>query len=90
MRDFLKEKTLEKLVKNMCWYWDDCETGAPAVDPKRPYGNSSVDTDVLELLEIAPDGDGDDKTAYSREQCDWALVLHKETLGYIKQKLGCN
>lgn len=30
--------------------WDDCEFGAPAIDPKRPYGNSSVERDIAEIL----------------------------------------
>lgn len=30
--------------------WQDCETGAPEIDPKRPYGNSSVPEDVAEIL----------------------------------------
>ena len=30
--------------------WDDGEFGAPAIDCKRPYGNSDVYTDILEIL----------------------------------------
>lgn len=30
--------------------WDDCEFGAPAIDCKRPYGNSDVPTDIAKLL----------------------------------------
>lgn len=30
--------------------WQDCETGAPEIDPKRPYGNSDVAGDVIEIL----------------------------------------
>lgn len=30
--------------------WDFTETGAPAINPKRPYGNSSVAEDVAEIL----------------------------------------
>jgi hypothetical protein len=39
-----------KLLKSACLYWEDCETGAPAIDPKRPYGNSGVAEDVIEIL----------------------------------------
>jgi len=38
------------LLRNACVYWEDCETGAPGIDPKRPYGNSGVASDVAELL----------------------------------------
>lgn len=30
--------------------WQNCETGAPEIDPKRPYGNSSVPPDVWEIV----------------------------------------
>jgi hypothetical protein len=30
--------------------WDDGEYGAPAIDCKRPYGNSSVEHDIIEIL----------------------------------------
>ena len=30
--------------------WDDCEFGAPEINPKRPYGNSDVYQDMLEIL----------------------------------------
>jgi hypothetical protein len=39
-----------KLLQRMCVEWDDCEFGAPAIDPKRPYGNSSVYQDMLEIF----------------------------------------
>lgn len=39
--------------------WQDCETGAPEINPKRPYGNSSVALDVAEILgaSMPPDDD---------------------------------
>lgn len=57
--------------------WEDCETGAPAIDCKRPYGNSYVAGDVAEILgwEIADSEDG-----LTSEQEDRALALHGETL----------
>jgi len=30
--------------------WSDCEFGAPCIDPKRPYGNSDVLSDLAEIL----------------------------------------
>lgn len=38
------------LLRAMWILWDDCEFGAPAVDSKRPYGNSGVTDDMRELL----------------------------------------
>lgn len=45
----IKEEHL-KLLKRMNVGWDDCEFGAPEIDPKRPYGNSSVEQDMIEIL----------------------------------------
>jgi hypothetical protein len=55
--------------------WDDCEFGAPAIDCKRPYGNSSVYSDICEILEIPYDEDEgiDDATK------DRLRELHEET-----------
>jgi hypothetical protein len=38
------------LLKHAEWSWNDCEFGAPSMDPKRPYGNSDVEDDLAELL----------------------------------------
>lgn len=35
--------------------WDNCEYGAPAIDSKRPYGNSSVLRDIAKILQPKPD-----------------------------------
>lgn len=39
-----------KLMRRMYVDWQNCETGAPEINPKRPYGNSSVAFDVAEIL----------------------------------------
>ena len=41
-----------KLLNNFYVNWDDCEFGAPCINPKRPYGNSSGVDDVAEVLGI--------------------------------------
>ncbi|MFW6119396.1 MAG: hypothetical protein ACOC80_00620 [Petrotogales bacterium] len=38
------------LLQRMNVGWSNCEFGAPEVDPKRPYGNSSVEQDILEII----------------------------------------
>lgn len=55
--------------------WQDCETGAPEIDPKRPYGNSYVPGDVAEILGWPVDEDGE----LSEEDEERALALHRET-----------
>ncbi|PLR72251.1 hypothetical protein [Bacillus sp. UMB0728] len=39
-----------KLLQNMYVGWRDIETGAPRIDPKRPYGNSDVIQDIHFIL----------------------------------------
>lgn len=39
-----------KLLQQARTGWDDCEFGAPEIDPKRPYGNSNVYQDMIEIL----------------------------------------
>ncbi len=69
-----------KLIKRMTIHYNDsCEFGAPEVDPKRPYGNSSVYYDIGEILGITPtEGDPED-LEFSCEQEDEMLKLHTET-----------
>jgi hypothetical protein len=67
--------------------WDDGEFGAPAIDCKRPYGNSSVLKDMREILgwpiddEEGKDGDQTD-IGWSDDKAiedDDLEKLHKET-----------
>lgn len=39
-----------KLLRRAYVSWNDCEHGAPEINPKRPYGNSDVASDVVEIL----------------------------------------
>ena len=69
-----------KLLRRANVGWNDAETGAPEIDPKRPYGNSDVAGDVCEILGWRPEGcAGDDDGCYTEEQRDRALALHRET-----------
>lgn len=64
-----------KLVKKLYIEYEDfCEFGAPAVNPKRPYGNSDVYGDIGEILGIEPNENGE----FTDEQYDYMLKLHKE------------
>lgn len=40
-----------KLLKHSHVMWRASEYGAPMIDPKKPYGNSSVESDIAEILE---------------------------------------
>lgn len=82
MRD--KEFTITedhlKLLRRAYIGWEDCEYGAPAIDCKRPYGNSSVELDICEILGWEPKkdeyGDTSDDNQKLYEKC---YEIHKET-----------
>ena len=61
------------LFSAMCIGWNDIEVGAPFVDPKRPYGNSSMEYDVAEILHWDVSIDG-----LTKEQIELARQLHRE------------
>lgn len=65
-----------KLLRSAYVGWDGCEFGAPAIDCKRPYGNSSVELDIAEILgwTIADVDEG-----LTQEQELRAELLHRET-----------
>ncbi len=69
-----------KLLQKMEVRWnDECYNGAPAIDIKRPYGNSDVYNDIAEILgwEIAETKYGEKELSNAQETK--ASVLHRET-----------
>lgn len=66
-----------KLIRRMYVGWQDAETGAPEIDPKRPYGNSDVPGDVHEIL--TGEMVDNDEVVLSPEQRARYLALHRET-----------
>lgn len=71
-----------KLAESLQWRWEDAEYGAPAVDPKRPYGNSDVERDIAEALGwvLVDTRDGEELT---RAQAKRAAELHTDLLTII-------
>lgn len=68
-----------KLLSHMYVGWQDCEYGAPEIDPKRPYGNSFVEADIGEILEEEPEGNDGYEPVYSGCQRERFATLHMET-----------
>lgn len=68
-----------KLLKAASVSWNDCEFGAPGIDPKRPYGNSTyVLKDIAKIigLELFIDANGDKHMNHEQEKlCE---TLHNE------------
>ena len=59
---------------------DHCEYGSPTLDCKRPFGNSDVEADILEMLEWEPEGDDGYGPCYSSKQREYAKTLYTEEL----------
>jgi UPF0288 family protein (methanogenesis marker protein 3) len=74
----LREEHL-KLLRNMFVRWDNCEFGAPAIDCKKPYGNSDVYEDIAKILGIKGFEDSEGDISFSKEQVDLMNILHKES-----------
>jgi len=76
----LKEEHL-KLLRKAHIGWNGCEFGAPEIDPKRPYGNSSVYGDIAEILGIATKCPhcGREQEGFTEEQEELMDNLHSET-----------
>lgn len=73
-----------KLLRRAYVGWDDCEFGAPAIDCKRPYGNSDVLGDIAEIID--PEGycraceiSDEAVESYIAEHEDVFRKLHVET-----------
>jgi len=64
-----------KLLSKAYVDWNDCEFGAPTIDPKRPYGDSYVWPNLAEILELRPGYNGD----WSDEDYHSMKKIHQET-----------
>ena len=84
VREFTVTEDHLKLLRHAHLYWDyDEGYGAPAINPKRPYGNSYVERDIAEILE-APDSDWeweDGAKAHPTQEAEERFTrLHVETM----------
>ena len=75
-----------RLTKRMYVSWWSGEYGAPAIDCKRPYGNSSVASDIAEILGWFVD----EEEGLTEDQRAKAYKIHKEmqTVLQIALKTG--
>jgi hypothetical protein len=85
LRDALRFEVTQQhllLLRRAVVGWQNCETGAPEIDPKRPYGNSDVATDVADIIgENVPNYE-DNEVIYDRwleTRGAQLLALHRET-----------
>lgn len=79
MREFTLRAEHVKLLARAYVRWEDCESGAPAIDCKRPYGNSGVASDVAEILGREPERCPHCEETLGDSDEDGLLALHRET-----------
>jgi hypothetical protein len=80
MQIFTLTKEHVKLLRRFQVGWQGCETGAPEIDPKRPYGNSAVPFDIHEILTGETIGCTDSKREeLTDKESEKYLKLHRET-----------
>lgn len=56
--------------------WQRCEFGAPEIDPKRPYGNSDVYQDMVEIIGL--EKIEDEKYRFRLDHRKWTLYGENE------------
>ncbi len=87
MRD--KEQDLKRLAiaffKNLMV--DNCEYGGIGLDNKRPFGNSSVEYDMLEIIGWDMEGDDGYEKCYSSKQREYVHDLYfNDLIPYLRDK----
>lgn len=67
-----------QLLRHANVSWDDCEFGAPRIDPKRPFGNSDVVSDMAKLLAVQPIATDDGEVRWPPGTSTRMTNLHRE------------
>lgn len=83
--EFFVTNTHIQLLNSCYVSWNSCEFGAPTIDPKRPLGNSDVETDFQEITGLSYD----EKTYKELETCLQILIdelsIHTGLYRYDKE-----
>ena len=81
MKTFTLKQEHITLLRESEIEYQNCETGAAGIDPKRPYGNSDVEYDVAALLGLNT-GEEDNCMQYHYETVT-ALQVILDTMGFV-------
>lgn len=65
---------------------DNCEYGGIGIDCKRPFGNSDVEGDVLELIGATPEGDDGESECWSGKQREYAAAMYDGLIKWLQEK----
>lgn len=67
---------------------DDCEYGSIGLDCKRPFGNSDVEGDILEIIEVEMTGNDGYEKCWSSDQREYAAGLYDALAPWLRNKYG--
>lgn len=85
----LKQVHLD-LLKETNIQWDDCEFGAPEIDPKRPYGNSNVEDDIADIIKLSKSNNwNEEEEQWTEKAFDYMEDLHRQTQIALEIVLHC-
>lgn len=65
---------------------DNCEYGAIGIDCKRPFGNSDVERDILEMIDEPMAGDDGDGPCYSSQQRQYAAQMYSNLIPWLQRR----
>lgn len=79
-------KLADAFFQNLA-YDPHCEYGSIGVDCKRPFGNSDVNADILEIIGAKPEGDDGDGPCWASHQREYAASLYQQHLvPYLRKR----
>lgn len=64
----------------------ECEYGGIGVDCKRPFGNSDVEGDILEIIGAKPEGDDGASECWSSKQRAYAAEMYSGLIYWLQSK----
>jgi hypothetical protein len=81
-----REKDLHRLAIEACnaFEYGRCEYGGLGLDDKRPFGNSDVEGDILEMLDKVP---LEEDEGWSHEQREYAAGLYQDLRTFFQVKV---
>ena len=78
------EKLEQEFFRNL--YRQPYEYGGIGLDGKRPFGNSDVESDILEIIEASMEGDDGESECWSSKQRAYASELYDNLIPHLKKK----
>ena len=66
---------------------DNTNNGGIGIDSKRPFGNSDVESDILEyVLNVEPEGNEEDNEGWSSKQREYAAAMYDGLIEWLQSK----